>query len=338
MAPKPKVTKSQRAIRPRTTDEDAPTRTAVVRRSRTARLAHVNPAPTSIVSAYNDPDEEDDTVEVFENENMIVQLNIHDGESTDADITDAAQSSNHHTPYTPNNAFQSIPMDVSIAQTEHTGTTGNTECPAPHPKPPRVVELLKEFEMKSKAAEWPSSTSICCYWCCHQFRNAPFGVPVKYTDTDEKFSVFGCFCSLECAAAYNFDSSAETIDEKWERYNLITFLARKLGLDNTGKVKLAPNRLALTMFGGHMDIDEFRSAAESSKLVNVNFPPMTTLTQQVEEINDTDARSEYRYIPLDIERINRYKEKMVLKRSKPTTAFKKNTLDSLMNLRFSSNQ
>ena len=60
---------------------------------------------------------------------------------------------------------------------------------------------------------------------------------------------------------------------------------------------------------------------------------MLTMTQQVEEVHDTDMRSEYRYIPLDSERINRYQEKIRLKRNKPLVNFK-NTLDHTMKLKY----
>jgi hypothetical protein len=44
----------------------------------------------------------------------------------------------------------------------------------------RVVSLLKEFEEKSKNDEWPATTQVCCYWCCHAFDCAPIGIPVRY--------------------------------------------------------------------------------------------------------------------------------------------------------------
>ena len=59
---------------------------------------------------------------------------------------------------------------------------------------------------------------------------------------------------------------------------------------------------------------------------------MMTLTQQIEEINESDINSEFKYIPLDTDRINKYKEKIKLKRTKPITEFK-NTLDHAMNLK-----
>ena len=186
----------------------------------------------------------------------------------------------------------------------------------------RVVHLLKDFEEKNKNNEWPATTSISCYWCCHSFATPPFGIPVKYVH--EKFHVYGCFCSLECAAAHNL-SNTEIMDDVWERNQLINILSRRIGGPNI--VKAAPPRLALKMFGGYLSIEEFRDFCNSSKLININFPPMMTLTQQVEEINESDLNNDYKYIPVDTDRINKFKLK--LKRSKPPTHMK-NTLDNVV--------
>ena len=157
--------------------------------------------------------------------------------------------------------------------------------------------------------------------------------------------MYGCFCSLECAAAYNFKSS-ESLDEIWERYNLINLLARKIGYgssccndssiegENGGcyVVKAAPERLTLKMFGGFLDIEGFRKYHTTNKVVNINFPPMTSLTQQIEEINEYELNSEMKFIPLDSDRINKCKEKMMFKRSKPIHN-DKSTLETAMNLK-----
>ena len=193
----------------------------------------------------------------------------------------------------------------------------------------KVVELLKDFEEKNKNNEWPQSTSIHCYWCCHKFDTPPFGIPVKYTGG--KFQVYGCFCSLECAGAYNFDAKDGGHDEIWERNNLINFIAKKIGYKKN--VKPAPSRLALNMFGGHLAINDFREYCNTSKLININFPPMMTLTQQIEEVNESDINNEFKYIPVDTGRIDRYKQQLHLKRSKPVNSHE-NTLDHAMNLKF----
>ena len=164
---------------------------------------------------------------------------------------------------------------------------------------------MEDFEKKNEINEWPLTTSIHCYWCCHKFSNPPFGIPVLYNN--EKFSVFGCFCSLECATAYNFAFN-QNIDEMWERYNLLNLLYRKLKLGNI--VTAAPNRLSLKIFGGYLTIDEFRNYFKSNKYININFPPMVSLTQQIEEINQHDIYDTTKYVPLNYKRIDKYKESL----------------------------
>lgn len=191
----------------------------------------------------------------------------------------------------------------------------------------KVVNILQDFEEKNKINEWPLNTSIHCYWCCNRFDNAPFGIPVNYLNGN--FNVYGCFCSLECAAAYNFKTN-DNIDESWERYNLINLLSNKLNIDRI--IKPAPDKLSLKTFGGYLTIEEFRQYFKSNKVININFPPMISLTQQIEEINDYEMCNDYKYIPIDQDRIDKYKNKVLFKRNKPIV--NKNSLESTMNLKY----
>jgi hypothetical protein len=229
----------------------------------------------------------------------------------------------HPNAYNAHNSFESVPLDLTGAEASGEASRPGTE----DPKHLKVVDLLQEFQKKSHMCEWPQNTSISCYWCCHQFATVPYGIPIKYHHG--KFYVYGCFCSLECAASHNFNSH-ESSDEVWERYNLINLLSRQLNYKPV--VKFAPSKLSLKIFGGHLSIEEFRAYFDSNKILSENFPPMMTLTQQIEEINECDINSEYRYIPIDHERINKYKEKLTLKRTKPLTNYK-HTLDHMMNLK-----
>lgn len=245
-----------------------------------------------------------------DDENVIVRLQVNETRADDENDVNHPHAYNNDT-YT---------MMHGYDQCDHENDVQSEDL--------KIVDVLKDFEQKNKNNEWPSNTSIACYWCCHKFNNAPFGIPVSYNNGN--FDVFGCFCSLECAAAYNFKCNT-SIDEVWERYNLINLLSRRMSL---GKViKPAPDKMTLKMFGGFMDIEAFRSYSNTNKVVNVNFPPMTSLTQQIEEINEYELNPDMRYIPLDTERINRCKEKMIFKRTKPMIN-EKTTLESSMNVKY----
>lgn len=230
--------------------------------------------------------------------------------------------------------FSSIPNNSNVSENKHcnqqtcniegcNNISDNHQSNVSKVGTNKVVELLKEFEEKSKNGEWPLSTNISCYWCCHKFETPPVGLPCKYTDA--KYFVTGCFCSLECAAAYNVmflrDSNME------ERMNLLSMLSRDLGYDTL--VKPAPPREMLQMFGGNMAIDDFRGCFHKRKSININFPPMVVLINQMEEVNDCDVSNKLKYVPLDMDRIDKYKEKLKLCRSIPVNA-NKNTLENVM--------
>lgn len=265
-----------------------------------------------------------------DNENIIMKLNI--SSSTSMDILENANplmldcyDSDNKTDYACYESFSQRDDDSNCSESLCEDMNIENKYDNSNLK---VVQLLKDFEEKNKQNEWPISTSICCYWCCHGFLNTPFGIPVKFVNG--KFYVYGCFCSLECAAAYN-NNNKNNMDEMWERYSLINLLSRKIGYKVV--VKPSPTRLSLIMFGGQQTIEEFRKSTESSKLTNINFPPMMTMVQQLEEINESEINNDVKYIPIDTERIKKYKDELKLKRSKPINNYK-NTLDHTMNLKF----
>jgi len=97
-------------------------------------------------------------------------------------------------------------------------------------------------------------------------------------------------------------------------------------------VKLAPNRTCLKIFGGQMDIDEFRNFRDLDKIINVLEYPMIAVTQQIEEINYNSYDNNNNYIAIDTERIKKLEQKIQLKRTKPLLN-KKNTLEHTMNIK-----
>ena len=159
-----------------------------------------------------------------------------------------------------------------------------------------------------------------CNWCLHNCNNDVIKLP--YSITNDVFNMYGNFCCPECAAAFNFN---ELDDEYvWERYSLLNYVYN----NNSEKYNIAPSRLILDIFGGPLSIEEYRDIIQTKKNINVVYPPMYVLKPQI-EISKTEE-----YIPLNLNRINKYTTDLKLKRSKIKT--KTNTLDSCMNLKCSS--
>lgn len=254
------------------------------------------------------------------NDNVIVKLNVNEEDQ----ILSIDENKEIPTPYTHNqekycNIDEENQIIIDDESQQPSNNINNNNL---------IVNLLHDFKEKNKNKEWPSNTTIACYWCTETFDNVPFGIPINYEE--DKFDVIDCFCSLECAASYNF-SINHNIDEMWERYNLLNLLSRRLKLGNI--VKPAPNRLSLKKFGGHLSKEKFREFFKSNKIININYPPMTSLTVQIEEINEFELNNDNKYIPIDNERIKRYKEKINLVRDKPHVD-KKHSLESSMGLTY----
>lgn len=169
---------------------------------------------------------------------------------------------------------------------------------------------------------WPSSTRINCLWCCEEFDNEPYGIPMsKQGDT---FQMFGNFCSPQCAAAYIFDQNDNT-NELWERYSLLNFLYGSA----TDKINVALPRLALKKFGGPFTIDEWKKKSKC-KCYKVIMPPMISIIPTLEEITIDSDNSFFQGINSDF--INKTSNDLRLKRSNPLPNHK-NTLENCMNLK-----
>jgi hypothetical protein len=204
-------------------------------------------------------------------------------------------------------------------------TQNNTTNPNNRKGDEKLKLLLSNFNSEQ---EWPLYTNVLCHWCCHSFSNTPVGLPLKYCNDKNIFYVTGCFCSFNCAMAYN--NSLKSMDNKQEREHLLYHLAHKVK-GTSEIIKPAHNPLCLSAFGGCMSIEDFRK--NSSMMYFVNHPPMIMLPQQIEEVSEENIRVKKEdFVPLDVDRVNKYKETLKLKRTKPLHG-NKNTLDNILNIK-----
>jgi hypothetical protein len=150
-----------------------------------------------------------------------------------------------------------------------------------------VINLMSDF-IKGVDGSWPKKTNIYCYWCCHPFDNIPCGIPEKYIDG--VFHLSECFCSFNCTASYIFNI---TKHKKWEKYSLLNLLYKKIYNKNE-KIELSLNRKLLNIFGGYMNISEFRQNLDIlDKKHNLLIPPIISIIPKVEVLRNNCVINNY---------------------------------------------
>ena len=159
-------------------------------------------------------------------------------------------------------------------------------------------------------------TNIKCWWDGHNFSNLPCVLPELFHNNT--YHVTGCFCSFNCALAYNLYFIKDS--KIHQRKSLIYKLYREMyGLTSDeviNEIKEAPPKEILEDFGGEMTIELYR---RSFKIINKEYivfvPPIKPINIIIEERN-IDAIDD----TMD--------KKYVLKRSKPL-AKKRSVISSM---------
>ena len=146
------------------------------------------------------------------------------------------------------------------------------------------------------------------------------------------FTLFGIFCSPNCAASYLFNNDS-FFDNIWDKYSLLNLLYYKI-YDKIEEIMLSPSKLCLKKFGGILTIEEFREKIKlNNKIFTMKFPPTISIIPVMEEISNEkiEIKQKNNYIPIDKSRIVKANKEFKLKRTKPINT-NKNTLDNCMNI------
>lgn len=125
--------------------------------------------------------------------------------------------------------------------------------------------------------------NTCCFWCCHKIEYKIYGMPINYDSINDTYILYGSFCSLQCANAYNF-ATYNGCDKVWEINSMIQMLGKRYGISNF--IRPAPSRYLLKMFNGYLTIDEFRKLHKNNETTHVlNLPPMISINSGYEIVN-----------------------------------------------------
>jgi hypothetical protein len=196
-------------------------------------------------------------------------------------------------------------------------------------KTAKQIDLLHNLSVSYDGTKWPSTSNICCFWCCHNFTNTPWGIPKKYTAETGIFTMYGIFCSPNCVLAHLLRHEANNVN-LWEQVSLLNLLHYKI-YETDENIVPAPDNICLKMFGGPLNIQEFRALTlKNEKKYSVNFPPCVIITPVLEETKKIFNQDSY-YIPIDKKRINKIQSELKIKR---TNNVYKNSLENVMNISY----
>jgi hypothetical protein len=175
-----------------------------------------------------------------------------------------------------------------------------------------VHELLSKIHLQTEY-----SPHTACFWCCHGFTWRPFVIPIHYDAYLNKITGEGHYCSPECSLASLYQSVALTDSQKWYRHSLVRMVYSKLY--GNKDIVAAPHRHALRMFGGTMDIQQYREYIWHSEIpITIELPPVRLYVPSMS--THIPARDVKKYVTLSTETMEKASNQLRIKRSKPVHA------------------
>jgi hypothetical protein len=212
-----------------------------------------------------------------------------------------------------NNGDEIIPAGTEIAYMEITRPTTN------------YAELLRNVETSvsvnsdalkgilDKASYTQYSNDVACFWCCHSFNWSQCVLPISYDAYKNLYTCEGNFCSPECALAYLYKESG-TESSKWTRHSLLRYMYESLYV--VRDLSPAPPRNLLRMFGGPLDIEQYRAyTSNTNDLIACELYPIRLMfpTMNIQG----PVRDVKKYVSLSTDVVEKASEQLRLKRSKP---------------------
>lgn len=137
-----------------------------------------------------------------------------------------------------------------------------------------VIECNSEYK-DSKV--YPRSSRTVCWWDGHSFDTKPFFIPksIHESHKERSYSVYGNFCSPECAMAHLNAETTLDPEVRWERVLLLHEMCSKVYNDTHARIQPSLPRWTLKEYGGGLDIDEYRKACtQPIGACEIIYPPI----------------------------------------------------------------
>lgn len=197
-------------------------------------------------------------------------------------------------------------MSTSSVNTRHPQEKGDDVFMSPPKEPEGTVEIVcsssrrrmdhsaayKSYRLLSHTLtvdptpvpSWPQTTDVHCWNCCHGFSGVPISIPrsTEVINSKQFHEVYGVFCSLNCAKKYLLEKDTHDKQDLLMQLNVLCVDVFGMTPDQVFNAKEAPPRMFLKMFGGHMDVEEYREKSLSTRTLLVT-PPFVSHAMLLEE-------------------------------------------------------
>lgn len=174
------------------------------------------------------------------------------------------------------------------------------------------TDLLKSVLSKVQVERYSPQTA--CFWCCHTFNWVSSVLPLSYDVYNNIYSCEGNFCSPECALSYNYADTKVSDSTKWNRHALLGHLYADLYKNRL--LSPAPPRSLLRLFGGPLDIQQYREyTTGDNEIVLSDIHPIRLLFPSMNV--QGPLRDIKKYVSLSNDVVEKASEQLRLKRSKP---------------------
>jgi hypothetical protein len=173
------------------------------------------------------------------------------------------------------------------------------------------TETMKEILTRTRSPTYSSTTA--CFWCCSPFAWKACVLPISYDAYENMYTCEGHFCSPECGLAYLYDGQMSDT-ARWARHALLVDMYRVLYA--TKELTPAPPRHVLRLFGGPLDIEQYREyLSTSDEMVAVQLPPLRLYVPSMNV--QGPVRDVKKFVALSQDTVEKASKELRLRRSKP---------------------
>lgn len=122
---------------------------------------------------------------------------------------------------------------------------------------------------------WARKTDIVCWHCTYNFNTTPCSIP--YEKKNKEYTVYGCFCSFNCAKAYllSFDGN-----NKWEKLQYLNQLYYEI-YGEYCDIKPSHPKEVLIKYGGTITIDDYRKYNDEISC-EILIPPLISIQPEID--------------------------------------------------------